>query len=188
METQNKSCKTCQNNFLIDSEDIAFYEKMAVPPPTRCPACRAQRRMAWWNEHNLFRKHDALTGKETFSTYPEHAPIKIYEHDYWWSDACDAMEYGREYDFSRSFFEQYKELLHTVPRSSREIKTLVNSDYSDNSNNLKNCYLCFDASYCDDLVYCIAVAHYKNSMDVYQAERLELCYEILQCGHMYQSF
>lgn len=183
-----KICQNCQSNFAVDTEDFAFYEKMQVPSPTRCPDCRAQRRMAWWNEHNLYRKKDVHDGKETFSTYPEHSPIKIYEHGYWWSDDWDAMEYGQEYDFSRSFFEQFVDLLHVVPRSSREIKTLVDSDYSDNSNNLKNCYLCFDASYCDDLMYCVAVSYCKNSIDIYQAARIELCYELLQCTRMYQSF
>jgi len=181
-------CKKCQNNFEITDDDLAFYEKMVVPSPMLCPDCRAQRRMAWWNEHNLYRKKDALTGKEVFSTYPEHSPIKVYEHGYWWSDAWDPATAGRDYDFSRPFFDQMRDLMHAMPRSSREIKSLTDSDYCDNSNNLKNCYLCFDASNCDELVYCIAVAHCKNSMDVYQAERLELCYEILQCGHMYQSF
>ena len=188
MEMQIKQCKQCKADFPVAFEDVAFYEKMQVPPPTLCPDCRAQRRMAWWNEHNLYRKKDALTGREAFSTYPEHAPIKIYDHDYWWSDAWDVMDYGREYDFSKTFFEQFKDLLHTVPRASREIKTLVNSDYSDNSNNLKNCYLCFDASYCEDLLYCIALQHCKSSMDIYQAARLDFCYELLQCVRMYQCF
>ena len=183
-----KSCKTCQASFPIFPEDLAFYEHMQVPPPTLCPSCRAQRRMAWWNEHHLYRKKDAHDGREVFSTYPEHSPIKVYEHDYWWSDDWDAMQYGREYDFSRPFFEQFKELLHTVPRSSREIKTLVNSDYSDNSNNLKNCYLCFDASFCEDLMYAIAVTKCKSSFDIYQVLQAELSYELVQCFRMYQSF
>src|SRR3989344_5410299 len=172
METQNKSCKTCQNNFLIDSEDIAFYEKMAVPVPTRCPECRAQRRMAWWNEHNLFRKtpqSSAAGQAPIFSTYPEHSPIKIYEHDYWWSDAWDAMDYGRDYDPARSFFDQMLDLMHSVPKPSREIKALVNSDYSDNSSHLKNCYLCFDSDFNDNCMYGTFFRNTKDTLDAMNA-------------------
>lgn len=188
MQSTARTCKVCSQSFSIESEDLAFYERISVPPPTLCPACRAQRRMAWWNEHNLYRKQDAHDGKEVFSTYPEHAPLKIYEHDYWWSDAWDPMAFGRDYDPARSFFEQMKELLHQMPRSSREIKTLTNSDYCDNSNHLKNCYLCFDASNCDDLLYCIALTKCRGCIDVYQALQCEQSYELLQCFNMYESF
>ncbi len=195
MSTETKICKKCSREFTIETEDSAYYEHIQVPPPSMCPDCRAQRRMVWWNEHNLYRKKVASPSTssgsasgEVFSTYPEHSPIKIYEHGYWWSDAWDPMQFGRDYDPKRSFFDQMKELMHVMPRSSREIKSLTNSDYSDNSNNVKNGYLCFDASNCDDIMYCIALNHCKNSLDVYQANGLELSYEILQCGHMYQSF
>src|SRR3989344_3349887 len=127
---------------IIDLDDFAFYERMQVPSPTRCPECRAVRRMTWWNEHNLFKNKDSHDGKEIFSTYPPQSPWPVYEHSYWWSDDWDAMGYGREYDFKRPFFEQFNELVCAVPRSAREIKSLENSDYSDNSSHLKNCYLC----------------------------------------------
>ncbi len=186
--SENKICQNCKQSFTIETEDFSFYEKIKVPPPTFCPECRAQRRMSFWNEHNLYRKQELLEGKEIFSTYPEHSPIKIYEHTYWWSDAWDAMKYGREYDFSRPFFEQLRDLMRAVPRSSREIKTLTDSDYCDNSNNLKNCYLCFDASYCNDSMYGVQFSYSNKSLDVFFASRLELCYEILSANRCFQTF
>ncbi len=188
MNPETKTCKNCSASFTIEPDDFMFYEKIGVPPPTLCPRCRAQRRMTWWNEHNLYRKKDAHDGKEVFSTYPEHSPVKIYDHDYWWSDAWDPMSFGREYDFSRPFFEQFRDLLHTMPRASREIKSLVNSDFSDNATQIKNCYLCFDASFSEDLLYCISVTNCTNSMDIYQADRLDLCYELLQCIRSFETF
>src|SRR3989338_8277025 len=112
------SCKNCKADFIIDSDDRAFYEKIAVPAPTLCPSCRAIRRMIWWNEHNLYRKKD-INGQEIFSTFPEASPIKIMERDAWWGDSWDAMDPpaggGRDYDFSKPFFEQFKELMLAVP-------------------------------------------------------------------------
>ena len=76
------------------------------------------RRMVFRNERLLFRRKDDASGTEIFSEFPAHVPVKVYEKDYWWSDAWDPMAYGREYDFSRPFFEQFKELLYAVDRKS----------------------------------------------------------------------
>ena len=46
-------CQNCKKDFIIESEDFNFYEKIKVPPPTWCPDCRQQRRYAWQNERTL---------------------------------------------------------------------------------------------------------------------------------------
>lgn len=187
------TCKKCLEDFQIDQKDTNFYERMQVPPPTLCPACRAQRRMAWWNEHNLFRKtpQSSAAGQASvpiFSTYPEHSTIKIYDHDYWWSDAWDPLEYGRDYDFSKPFFEQFHELMKVVPKPSREIKSLLNSDYSDNSSHLKNCYLCFDSDFNENCMYGTYFRHSKDTFDVINAAHCELCYELISVERSFQCF
>ena len=181
-----RSCVNCKNNFRIEADDFSFYEQMQVPPPTWCPECRTIRRMTWWNEHNLFKKKDAHNGKEVFSTYPSQSPWPIYEHSYWWSDNWDAMEYGRDYDFKRPFFEQFNELSNVVPRSAREIKSLEDSDYSDNSSHLKHCYLCFDSDFNDNCMYGNFFRNSKDTLDVNNADHDELCYEIFAVDRSYQ--
>ena len=99
-----KICQNCTQEFRIEPEDFVFYEKIRVPPPTWCPECRMIRRFMFRNERNLYRRKDDVSGKEIFSMYPPEVPVKIYEKDYWWSDAWDATEYGKDYDFSRPFF------------------------------------------------------------------------------------
>src|SRR3989338_142618 len=108
--SESKVCQICRVSFVIDTEDFEFYNHINVPPPTWCPECRVIRRFVFWNERNLFRKKDELTGKEIFSHFPPASPVKIYHHDYWWSDKWNPMQYGRDYDFSRPFFEQFNEL------------------------------------------------------------------------------
>ena len=52
--------------------------------------------------------------------------------------------YSREYDFSRSFFEQLKSYINTVPRFySYKFGNLINSEYTNFSKNNKNAYLFF---------------------------------------------
>jgi len=166
---------------------LKFYERMKVPPPTWCPECRAIRRYAFWNERHLFRKTDARSGKQIFSTFPQSSPVKIYEHDYWWSDKWDPMEYGRDYDFSRPFFEQFHELALAVPWPSRSIKNLVRSDYSNQATDLKNCYLCFNGNTSEDCLYGVSFVKMRNCVDFYQCTDNELSYELFSSDHCYQA-
>ena len=165
-----------------------FYGKIKVPPPTFCPECRQLRRFLFRNGRSLFRQKDAITGKEIFSGIPPKAPVKVYEHSYWWSDKWDPLDYGRDYDFSRTFFEQFRELMYAVPWPSRNIKNLINSDYCDEAGNLKNCYLCFDLGEAEDSAYVLGGPFSKNSFDLTQTVRMELCYESLGSEDCFQAF
>src|SRR3989344_2593744 len=158
------TCSKCKQGFEITPDDQAFYQKIAVPAPTLCPSCRAIRRMVWWNEHHLYRKKD-MHGTEIFSTFPEASPIKIMERDAWWGDAWDAMEYGKDYDFSKPFFMQFGELMRAVPWPSRDVQRLVNSDYSNMASDLKNCYLVFNSGKSENCLYGVASLKMLDSMD-----------------------
>src|SRR6266481_8142600 len=155
MESEKKLCQNCRSSFVVESADFTFYEKIKVPPPTWCPECRSIRRMLPWNQSNLFRKKEARTGNVLFSTYPEQAPLQIYERDYWWSDAWDPTIYGKDVDFSRPFFEQLKELSFEVPWPNKAVRGMVNSDYSNQNSYLKNCYLCFNGGNSEDCLYSV---------------------------------
>ena len=58
MQNETRQCQNCKSNFTIEPDDFGFYEKIKVPPPTFCPDCRFQRRMAWRNDWHLFKKKD----------------------------------------------------------------------------------------------------------------------------------
>jgi len=188
MDSQIKNCQNCKKDFVIEPEDFQFYEKMKVPAPTWCPDCRAIRRLTFYNQVNLYKKAEAKDGKKVFSTYPEEADIKIYDHDYWWSDKWNPMDYGAEVNFERPFLEQLKELNHSIPWPSRSIRALVNSDYCNNASYLKNCYLCFNEDESENCQYCTASNHTHDSMDSYALMNSELCYEIYQGGKLFQCF
>jgi len=188
MQNDNVKCQSCKQKFVVEPDDFAFYEKMAVPPPTWCPDCRAKRRMIFWNQNNLFRKKDTKTGEETFSTYPEEADIKIYEHDYWWSDDWDPIEYGMNVDFKKPFLEQLKDLNYKVPWASRSVHDGINSDYTNQASWLKDCYLCFNGNSSENCLYCVGFGELKDSIDLYACHELELCYEVTQSGQSFECF
>ena len=39
MQSETKTCQNCKQDFIIESEDFNFYEKIKVPAPTLCPEC-----------------------------------------------------------------------------------------------------------------------------------------------------
>src|SRR3989344_5059497 len=112
-----QACQNCQRDFMIEPEDFNFYEKIKVPSPTWCPECRLIRRLMWRNEHSLFRRPNNAPGKKEslISVYHPSEKVTIYDRETWWGDSWDPSDYGTEYDFSRSFFEQFQEILGRVP-------------------------------------------------------------------------
>ena len=173
---ETRNCQNCKQNFVIEAEDFTFYEKIKVPPPTWCPECRFKRRMSWRNAWHLFKKTDALTGEKIFSLFPEESPIKIYERDYWWSDKWNAEQYGRDFDFRRTFFEQFRDLMHEVPFPAHSVIDLSNCQYCTNANNMKNCYLVRAAANTEDSAYLIWDNGSKRCMDSHMTEQCEMSY------------
>ena len=129
MKSETRKCLNCTLDFLVESEDFNFYEKMKVPPPTWCPDCRAMRRLMWRNERSLHHNKCAFSGNEIVSMFAPENKLVVYERDIWWSDKWNPLDYGREYDFSKPFFKQYKELLHRVPLANLGNRNVVNSKY-----------------------------------------------------------
>ncbi|MCX6723092.1 MAG: hypothetical protein NT094_03415 [Candidatus Staskawiczbacteria bacterium] len=110
MESQIKQCQNCKQDFIIEPDDFTFYEKIKVSAPTFCSECRLQRRLTFRNERNLYHHKCGLCDKSIVSMYSSDKPFPVYCHDCWWSDKWSPFSYGRDYDWNKSFFEQFKEL------------------------------------------------------------------------------
>ncbi len=186
--SESRICQNCKGSFVIDVQDFGFYEKIKVPPPTFCPECRFYRRLAWRNDWHVFKKKDALTGKEIFSLFPEESPVKIFEKEYWLSDAWDSMDYGRDYDFSKTFFEQFRDLHQTVPIAAHSIHNLTNCQYCANANNMKNCYFVRAATFTEDSAYLVWDHASRFSFDSHMTIRCELSYGNLNTINCYKTF
>ncbi|MCX6722307.1 MAG: hypothetical protein NTY04_03935 [Candidatus Staskawiczbacteria bacterium] len=188
MNQETKQCQNCHKDFTIEPEDFNFYEKIKVPPPTFCPECRIIRRTIFLNFVNLYKKTEAKKREKVFSGYPEEADIKIYDHDYWWSDNWNPMDYGEDVDFSEPFLEQLKKLNFSVPWPSRSVRGLVNSDYCNCASYLKNCYLCFNCNDVENCQYCFGSNYAKDSIDCCLSLKPQLCYELFECNSLFQCF
>ena len=187
-----QACQNCKQNFVIEPEDFAFYEKIKVPAPTFCPECRMVRRMLWRNERALYKRKCDATGKDIISIYSQDKPLKVYDQKYWWSDNWDPMEYGRDYDLSQPFFKQLKSLFNEFPRISLEndnIDTLINCNYCNDSWDAKNCYLCVTVGEkAENLMYCDVGISSRDSVDSTWLVRSENCYRCIDCYDSYKVF
>lgn len=188
-KSQNVVCQNCKGEFKIEPDDFGFYEKIKVPPPTFCPECRMIRRLAFRNERNLFRRKDALTGKDSFSGFPAEANLLTYENNYWHGDSWDAMDYGVEYNFSENFFKQFLNLLSQVPLPAKSSAGfMINSDYCNEAGRLRNAYLCFDADFIENSAYLVKATNMNESFDSHEVIEDELCYEDVMVYKSYRTF
>ncbi len=186
MPAETRECQNCKKAFEIAPEDFEFYKKIEVPPPTFCPDCRNQRRLAWRNERSLYRGVCAATGKPMITMFASGTPHVVYERDHWWSDNWDQLASGREYDFSKPFLQQFSELLQAAPLPNLANTNLVNTDYANHVVDAKDCYLIFASFTAEDVSYSAGALSCKNSLDLYTCERIERCYEDTLCGGLNQ--
>ena len=179
MTIETRSCKNCSKDFQIDPDDFGFYEKMQVPAPKYCPPCRMQRRLIHRNERTLYRRGCDSCKTEGVSIYPAGTPWPVYCNTCWWGAGWDGKEVSMDYDPGRPFFEQYIELRNKVPRINLLCIKSVNSEYTNNTEDNKNCYLIFAAEKCEDCMYGRLVQRCKSVIDTAWIYDSELCYECL---------
>ena len=139
------TCRVTNKNFTITDEDRAYYAKINVPEPTLCPTERLRRRMAHRNDMTLYRSKCSKTGEPIISQFAPDSGVTVYKRELWWSDDWDPMEFGRDYDFSKPFFEQFYELYKSAPHPNLITINAENSDYTNYNFANVNCYMCFTA-------------------------------------------
>ncbi|MEK7569752.1 MAG: hypothetical protein AAB500_02595 [Patescibacteria group bacterium] len=181
MNAETKTCQNCKNNFVIEPEDFNFYEKMQVPPPTFCPDCRFQRRLLFRNNRVFYRRKCALCGESTLTIYHEEEPFTIYCRDCWLSDKWDPLSYGRPYDFSQPFFNQFRSLQVSVPRVNLYRTNFVNSEYCNYGLDFRDCYLLFGGKGNERVYFANQIFNSGDSMDIAFCEKIEFSYELFEC-------
>jgi len=114
--------------------------------------------------------------------FPQDSPHTVYCYSCWWSDKWDAESFGRDYNFKKSFFEQFEELHLKVPRMGIVQQHVnINSEYANRASDNKNCYLIFAAADNENCSYGTSLWNSKDSMDCYSLHFSELCYECIDC-------
>ncbi len=182
--------------FDVRARDLEFYErvsptvggtKLLIPPPTLTPDERQQRRLAFRNERFLYRSSCAISGKPIISVYSPDKPFKVCSLEAWRD--VDNEQFGRPYNFSRPFFEQFAELYRDTYKACLiQSGEMLNSEYAQFAGWLKNCYLVFDIGKSEDCLYCAILSYCKDCLDCFQCHECELCFDSVQLYQCYQLF
>ncbi|OGI64422.1 hypothetical protein A2733_01285 [Candidatus Nomurabacteria bacterium RIFCSPHIGHO2_01_FULL_40_20] len=183
---QKRICQATKKEFIITDDEASFCEKIGVPLPTFSPEERFRRRLMRRNERVLSLRLCTGTGKKVVSFYDENVSFPVYSREYWYGDGWDGTEYGRDYDFSKSFFEQFMELGKVAPRIALWQVNSVNSDTSNYIVDSKNCYMCFTAlGGNEDCMYSSYLTESTNCLDCDHITKCDRCYESFNCDSCY---
>src|SRR3989344_2360476 len=178
MKEETTQCQNCKSGFIIEPDDFGFYEKIGVPPPTFCPVCRYIKRLINRNEWSLYKRSCDLCKKSIISIYKEDVAFPVYCHDCWWSDKWNPEDYAQDFDFSKSFFSQFKELHDVVPHVALVSSNNINCEYSNQYQDNKDCYM---VSATNGSEKCMYGNWFQGdcfySLDCYMVEKFEYCYE-----------
>ena len=189
---ERRRCAISGQEFAVYASDDAFYAKISptfdgkkfpIPRPTLCPEERQRRRLLFRNERKLYKRKCDATGESIISMYSADKTFPVYKQPFWRSDSWSASSYAVDYDPALSFSEQYKKLLHTVPKDAliKEFIRQENSDYTNSAGIAKNCYMCFEMAFCEDVYNAEHVFYVKDSADCSYGFQNQQTYECVNC-------
>ncbi|MFA6586201.1 MAG: hypothetical protein WCS86_03530 [Candidatus Paceibacterota bacterium] len=187
MRTETKICQSCKKDFIIESEDFKFYEKIKVPPPTWCPECRLVRRLAYIGDRSLYKNTCSRCGESVVSLFRPESSFIVFCNSCWWGDGWDPLEYGRDYDFSKPFFEQFYELRKAVPFPATDNRNCTNCDYCDTVIRCKDCTLTFGGLQSINCYYCGSPLFSRDSLDADIVLNADHVYEIVNSNGLYNT-
>lgn len=184
-----QTCSVTGKSFEISDAEQNRCKELGMPLMDICHEERKRQLMATRNEWKLYHRKCDATGENILSAYPSDSPYKVYENSVWWGDSWEALDYGREFDFNRPFFEQFYELQLEVPREGTSVFDSQNCAYNGHLRCSKNCYLNSLVIYAEDLYYSYWMVSAENVIDCcyHIAGKCSLCYEALDFGNCYDA-
>ncbi len=131
-----------------------------------------------------------MCGKGVVSLYSPDSGLTVYCNKCWWSDKWDAKDYGIDYDFSKPFFAQFRELVQKVPHMSivnDDGIASLNCEYNQDWWFSKNCYMNFSGWHVENVMYSFFVLAGKNFLDCMVIRSpSEWLYECIMVSRSYQ--
>lgn len=180
-----KICNHCGVKFEVTEKEKSLYEITKTVPKDLCFICQFKLHCAFWIFGKFRKTTSTLSGKSIITVIPESARCPIYEKDEWWGDSWDALSYGVDYDESRPFFEQMKELQAKIPRPHQFGNLNTSCDWCDDVWESKNCYLSRAMVRDEEISYGYRVLDSKNSVDVTYCFNMDRSYDCLFCFNSY---
>lgn len=209
---ERKTCEISWQEFPIYKSDLDFYNKISptfkvplikggwgvlidkkfqIPNPTLSPQERAKRRMSYKNDRTLYKNTCACTGDSIISIYSPESKFKVYNIKDWRSDKRNPVDYGFDFDFTKSFFSQFNQLNNIVPKIAMVNDNWTwseNCEYCQNVAYSKNCYLTTVWWKLENSHYNSNMAWWKRLLDCFFTMDSEICYECTDSYNLYWCF
>ncbi len=188
---EHRNCQNCKNDFIIEAEDFAFYDKIHVPAPTFCPECMLQRRMMFRNERTLYKRQNnapSKIGENIVSIHRPETGYTVYDDKTWWGDSWDPIDHGSGYDFSKPFFEQFHELYKNIPLINLSVTNMVNCEYCNVAEGDKGCFMTTASNNNEDCLYGNRLSNNTNCVDSYILTKVNSSYETINCSNSYKIY
>jgi hypothetical protein len=142
----------------------------------------------WRNARSLHKRSCGLCGKNLISMYKEESLAPVYCTECFNGADWDPLAYGMEYDFTKPFFLQLKQLFETAPRFySYKFGNIINSEFTNYVKNAKNAYLSYGIIDVEDVLYSEILDYAKNCMDCLTCDHLEGCYGNIDSDQNYNT-
>lgn len=182
------TCIECHQEFTVSPQDRAILDKLELPTPALCGTHALQRRLAYRNERYLYRRECELCGVSMLAQFSKESSMHVYCRECWYGDQWAAESFGRSYDPDRSFFEQWHELLKTVPQYNLfwggQNK---NCDFANNTYNSKDVYLASSTLESEGVLYSKNTDYSQDIVDCLNVTKNELSYECVDTQGSYHS-
>ena len=153
---------------------------MELALPTLSPESRFKRRMMFRNERKLYKRKCDKTGKDMVSIYPVEYPGQVYHPNEWHGDGWDPFDFGLPY-VPGSFYETFKKELDAMPKLSMFVINNENSEYTNGSQQNKNCYMLFASDHDENCLYDYSSFRCVYALDCYGCNKCENIYESIDC-------
>src|SRR3989344_3107787 len=160
---------------------------MKVPAPTWCPECRLINRLTNISERALYKDECDKCGEKIISLFAPETPFTVYCNKCWWGDDWDGTQYGKDYNFSKSFFQQLHELRKVVPCQATNMKNSTDCKYCNGIDRCKNCTFVFSGIQSINCYYSQVPIFVKDSVDLNFVINADHVYEIVNSGGLYNT-
>lgn len=134
------------------------------------------------------RRQCEMCGKSLLAMYSPASYAHVYCRDCWYSDKWDPLQYGRDYNPNRPFFDQWLDLMKQVPNFNVfQIGNVVNSIYTNFTWNSKDCYLSFSCLKSEGCVYNKNNDQCRDCVDNIFIHSSELLYDCVYARESFKS-
>ncbi|OGY79801.1 MAG: hypothetical protein A3B74_03470 [Candidatus Kerfeldbacteria bacterium RIFCSPHIGHO2_02_FULL_42_14] len=187
MPSIKQICKITGKTFKVSEFEQSLRAKFDAPLPEVHPSERIRYLMTFRNLYTLYNDKCDLCGKSTLSVWGDHPSFPVYCKECWYSDKWTPKEI--DLDLERPFFDQLKELIEKNPHPALAVADpMQNSKYCNGASQLKNCYMCFNVTSCEDCYYVYEAFENRNCIDTVLTDKGELLYECVGCHQSYEVF